>query len=508
MKPVLLAATAALALSTVPAVAQKASDTIKLTVQEGFPILDPYHAPSNEANQWSRDVYGRLVVYDENKRQMIGELVKSWKRVDDQTLEFELRDDVVFTSGNKFTADDVIYTLNYVADPAINIRFKARYTWYDKPEKLGEYKIRLHSKEPRADDLELLAYRFHIFDKAAHEKLEDKTTYGRTVASSSAAYKLVSIDRTGNITITRNDDAIKKFPHLRAPIKTVVGVPIPDRQTQIAQLLTGGVHVLSKASPDTLAEFAKNPNFAQTPFPTRMLVYITMDAAGRSDNKLMANEKLRQAVFKAIDREKIIKAYIPGTDIALRPDGLGFHDNIGFATSTKVIGYDPEGAKKLMAEAGYPDGFDMELGAYVPYKEIAEAIAGELRRVNIRASVNSMPLSVYVKARGDGKLTTLVAEYPAFAQPNMINIMDVFFGGDRDYSNDPVINKAYQEGSKIIDDSKRAALYKTAIDRVNEKAYIYPLSEMPNILIHSKDVVVKPGLTSLTEIRPGDYFWK
>ena len=508
MKPVLLAATAALALSTVPAVAQKASDTLKLTVQEGFPILDPYHAPSNEANQWSRDVYGRLVVYDENKRQMIGELVKSWKRVDDQTLEFELRDDVVFTSGNKFTADDVIYTLNYVADPAINIRFKARYTWYDKPEKLGEYKIRLHSKEPRADDLELLAYRFHIFDKAAHEKLEDKTTYGRTVASSSAAYKLVSIDRTGNITITRNDDAIKKFPHLRAPIKTVVGVPIPDRQTQIAQLLTGGVHVLSKASPDTLAEFAKNPNFAQTPFPTRMLVYITMDAAGRSDNKLMANEKLRQAVFKAIDREKIIKAYIPGTDIALRPDGLGFHDNIGFATSTKVIGYDPEGAKKLMAEAGYPDGFDMELGAYVPYKEIAEAIAGELRRVNIRASVNSMPLSVYVKARGDGKLTTLVAEYPAFAQPNMINIMDVFFGGDRDYSNDPVINKAYQEGSKIIDDSKRAALYKTAIDRVNEKAYIYPLSEMPNILIHSKDVVVKPGLTSLTEIRPGDYFWK
>jgi len=256
MKAVFLASAAALALFAVPASAQKSTDTIKLTVQEGFPVLDPYHAPSNEANQWSRDVYGRMVVYDENKRQMIGELVKSWKRVDDQTLEFELRDDIVFTSGNKFTADDVIYTLNYVADPALNIRFKARYTWYDKPEKLGPYKVRLHSKEPRADDLELLAYRFHIFDKAAHEKLEDKAIYGRTVASSTAAYKLVSIDRTGNLTIMRNDDAIKKFPHLRAPIKNVVGVPIPDRQTQIAQLLTGGVHVLSKASPDTLSEFA------------------------------------------------------------------------------------------------------------------------------------------------------------------------------------------------------------------------------------------------------------
>ena len=90
----------------------------------------------------------------------------------------------------------------------------------------------------------------------------------------------------------------------------------------------------------------------------------------------------------------------------------------------------------------------------------------------------------------------------------MINIMDVFFGGDRDYSNDPIIKKAYEEGSKIIDDAKRTALYKTAIDQVNEKAYIYPLSEMPNIFIHSKDVEIKPGLTSLTETRPGDYFWK
>jgi peptide/nickel transport system substrate-binding protein len=509
MKPIsLAAAAAALALFAVPASAQKANDTIKLTIQEGFPALDLYLAPSNEAGQWVRDVYGRLTVYDEHKGKMIGELAKSWKRIDDKTIEFDLRDDIYFTSGNKFTADDVKYTLEFVKDPALNIRFKARYTWYEDLEVLSPTKIRLRAIQPRADDLELLTYRFLIFDKAVHEKLEDKATYGRTTASSTGAYKLVSIDRAGNIRITRNDDAIKKFPHLRAPIKNVVGVPIPDRQTQIAQLLTGGVHVLSKASPDTLTALAQNPNFVQTPFPTRMLVYMTMDAAGRSDNKILTDVRIRQAIFKAINREGIIKNFIPGADIALRPDGICFHDNIGCASSTKPIAYDPAGAKKLMAEAGYPDGFDIELGAYAPYKEITEAIAGDLRKVGIRASVNSVPLSVYTKLRGDGKLTTLVAEYPTFSQPNMINIMDLFFGGDRDYTHDPIIKKIYSEGSKILDDKKRTELYRQAVDRVNEQAYIYPLSEMPNIFVHSKDVVIKPGMTSITETRPGDYFWK
>jgi peptide/nickel transport system substrate-binding protein len=101
------AAAGALVLMAGSAVAQKAKDTIKVTIQEGFPALDPYNYPSNEAGQWARDIYGRLTVYDEHKGQMIGELAKSWKRIDDRTIEFELRDDIKFSSGNKFTADDV-----------------------------------------------------------------------------------------------------------------------------------------------------------------------------------------------------------------------------------------------------------------------------------------------------------------------------------------------------------------------------------------------------------------
>ena len=507
-KIAMIVSATALALAVFPAEAQKATDTIKVTIIDPFPMLDPYHAPSNEGNQWVRDVYGRLTVYNEHKREMQGELAKAWRKLDDKTLEFDLRDDVSFSSGNKFSAEDVKYTIDYIKDPALNIRFKVRYTWIDRVEVLSPTKVRIHAVRPRADDLEVLAYRFQMFDRAVHSKLEDKASYGRTSASSTGAYKLVSIDRNGNLHVTRNDDAVKKFPHLRAPIKNVVGVPIPDRQTQIAQILTGGVHVIGKSTPDMLAELAKNPDLRLTPFSTRMLVYITLDSAGRSDNKALTDVRVRQAFFKAINREAIIKTFVPGPGIALRPDGICFADNIGCAMTTKPLSYDPDGAKKLLAEAGKPNGFDMELSAYAPYKEVAEAIAGDLRKVGIRASVNSLPLPVYVKLRGDGKLTALVAEYPTFAQPNVINIMDLFFGGDRSYVDDPLINKAYTDGASILDLGKRTELYRAAIDRVNEMSYIYPFSEQPNIYVHSKDVEIKPGLTSITETRPGDYFWK
>jgi peptide/nickel transport system substrate-binding protein len=218
--------------------------------------------------------------------------------------------------------------------------------------------------------------------------------------------------------------------------------------------------------------------------------------------------RVRQAVFKAIDREMLIKTFVPGSDIAIRPDGIGFHDNIGYDSSGKFIAYDPAGAKKLLAEAGYPNGFNIELNAYTPYKEITEAIAGDLRKVGIQASVNPVTQTAYVKMRSENKLTTLVMEYPTFSQPNMINTMDFFFGGDRDYANDPLIRKINNEGPKILDDKKRTELYRQAVDRINEQAFVYPIAEMPAVYVHSKDVEIKQGLTSITEIRPGDYFWK
>lgn len=120
-------------------------------------------------------------------------------------------------------------------------------------------KIRVVAKRPRPDDLLAWAYRFYIYDSGVHSKMENKALYGSKSASTTGVYKLVSISANRGVRLTRNDDAVGKFKHRRAPIKNIVGVPIPETQVQIAQLLTGGVDVVRSTSLDNIKQFAKNP---------------------------------------------------------------------------------------------------------------------------------------------------------------------------------------------------------------------------------------------------------
>src|SRR5579864_685237 len=125
----LLGMLALLALAAGPAVAGPADDTLRIAVSDWWSTLDPYQFPSDEAAVFFRVVYEPLISYDERMHQYVPRLAKSWKRIDERTLEFQLRDDVKFHNGDKFDADDVVATINYISDPSVQIRFKDLYNW-------------------------------------------------------------------------------------------------------------------------------------------------------------------------------------------------------------------------------------------------------------------------------------------------------------------------------------------------------------------------------------------
>jgi hypothetical protein len=86
--------------------------------------------------------------------------------------------------------------------------------------------------------------------------------------------------------------------------------------------------------------------------------------------------------------------------------------------------------------------------------------------------------------------------------------MDFFFREAEDYAQDPVITDARIRGETEFDLEKRTAIYRKAIDRVNEMSYVYPMSELPIVFAHSKDVRLEPNLVTVAEIRITDFFWK
>jgi len=501
----IFAAAALLALGTAPASAGKADDTLRIAVVDWWSTLDPYQFPLDEAGVFYRGVYETLIRYDERTHKIVPRLAKAWRQVDDKTVEFDLRDDVKFHNGDHFDADDVVETIRFLLDPKTQLRFKDVYTWIDKVEKVDQYKVRITAKEAFATELTGFGYRFYIYDSKVLNKLENKADYGRLGAIATGPYKVVSLDQQ-KMVLTRFDGYYDKSR--LAPVKNIIVRPIPDRQTQIAQFMTGNIDLIRNPTADLARELAKDPNSRVTPMHNGLLMYVTLDAAGRSDNKVMTDQRVRKAFMEAIDRHELTKTVIPGGQIAQLLDGICIPANVGCVSSTKPPDYNPANAKKLLAEAGYPDGLDLELDVHQPLADIGEGIAGMLRKVGIRATVRPLPLTLYVRMRGEGKFTAFLGFYPTTAQPDMDNIMDFFFDGNRDYwGADPVIKEAQKLGAVEKDIEKRGDIYKKAIDHVNNKNYILPVADLPMVFIHTKDVVVKENPLTPINTQVDDFYW-
>lgn len=502
----ILGMAAALVLAAGPAFAGKADDTLRIATTDWWSTLDPFQFPLDEAAVFYKTVYEPLVSYNERTHKFVPRLAKSWKQVDDKTLEFDLRDDVHFSNGDKFTADDVVATVNYLRDPNVRMRFKDRYIWVDKVEKLGPYKVRITAKSAFATELETIAYRFFMLDGKVLAGLANKSDYGRVAPVTTGPYKVVSLDQT-KMVLERNDNYYDKTGPVQAHMKHIIVMNIPDRQTQVAEFLTGNIDLIRDVPADMARDLAKTPNATVTERHNGMLMYVTLDAMGRSDNKAMKDQRVRKAFMEAIDRKELAKTVIPGGDIAEILDGICVKGDVACLSSTKPPAYNPEDAKKLLAEAGYPNGLDMEFDVHEPVKQIGEAIAGMVRKVGFRASVRPLPLSLYVRMRGEGKFTAFLGFYPTNAQPDMDNIFDFFFDGNRDYWNDPVIQAAQKAGAVEVDSEKRAEIYEKGVDQVNKMNYILPVADLPMVFVHTKDVKIAENRLSAIDNQVCDYEW-
>src|ERR1700744_4081744 len=199
-----------------------------------------------------------------------------------------------------------------------------------------------------------------MLDSKVLAKLDNKADYGRTGgAIGTGPYKMVSIDQQ-KMVLVRNDDYYDKNGPYSAHIKNIVVRPIPDPQTQIAEFMTGDIDLIRNPSADTARQLAESPNATVTPEHNGMLTYVTLDAQGRSDNKAMMDQRVRKAFMEAIDRKELAKTVLPGGQIAELLDGICIPSNIGCVSSTKPPDFNLEDAKKLLAEAGYPNGLDLE----------------------------------------------------------------------------------------------------------------------------------------------------
>jgi peptide/nickel transport system substrate-binding protein len=491
----LLAALAAALTLGGPAQAEKAKDTLRLAVDQPIRMIDATQNPNPEANLIDRAVLDTLVSYDVATKTYHGQLAESWNQIDDKTLELKLRHGVKFHDGVEMTADDVIYSFQYAMDPKNNFLFKdSRFGWVDSVEKIDPYTVRIHAKQPTAIMLSRLSASPQIVPMHVRAKLADPSTFGLHPIGT-GPYKVESFDSaTGNIVLVKNPDYNWGGYEPAAKIGRIEVTTIPDEQTRLAKILVGDLDLVFHVDYDQAKEIVqRNPDYKIFVAPTISFSYIFFDSADRSGIHVFKDKRVREALLSAIDVEGMRKALLP-PEFAAQPrmDAMCHPAHVGCAWSEKPVAYDPAHAKALLAEAGLSGGFDFELLSWGQAKVISEAVAGDLRKIGVRATVNNTTVNVFQTARGEGKAQTQVTLWDnGGGVPDVDTTTQFFYApSSRNYTDDSELAKWTDEAGSELDPAKREAIYKKLFDKVTSERYGMPLAELPAILVVSKDIVV------------------
>lgn len=491
-----------LSLIAAEALAQKNQDTVRIALPEPVKRIDAYHFPVKDANFYTREIFEPLIRYHEADGKFVPALARSWKRIDPTTIEFELRDDIKFTNGNSFDAEDVVKILAWRNDPKTRLEFKGRTAMFKGAEKLGPHVVRIYTRQPTATDLMALAYSLPIYDSKVFDALEDKSDYGKNPIST-GSIKVVSFDNTAGIVVERNED-YDRGP--KPAYRRLIGVPLPDRQTQTAHLLAGTVDAIKVETRDQYDELARMPNLVAYSRSQFAILVMEIDVRGRSARKELLDPRVRKALMMAIDRRALADSLIPGkaelVNAQCMPGMLACH------VTTEPPGFDPAGAKKLLAEAGHEGGFDLVIQSRTLARSAAIAVAGQLRAIGINATVDYRPVVGYRKARDEGILQVAVVDTPVGSTPDASNPLDQSWGNDsfRLVDDDEVL-KWKQEGIRELDPEKRKAIYGRVYDRINERHYAMPMATWPDTWIHVKGLEITAKTWRRDGVAVQDFAW-
>src|ERR1043166_4810795 len=459
-----------------PATAQKSADTLRIVMRDALPNIDPYYNNLRTGVVMHHQGWDALVYRNPDTFKLEPLLATEWKQPDPTTIEFTLRPGVKFHDGSPFTADDVVYTINLIADPASRLSTPANYNWLDKAEKTGDLSVRVKLKRPNPAALDYFALVMPIYPKAYREKVGPEGYAKAPIGA--GPYKVTKWEAGASIEFERFEDYWAGSPKGKPAIKKLSVRFVPDAATEMTELLAGRADWIWNVNADQFDNINKLPNLSAVRKESMRVGYLSLDAAGRTgaDNPL-TKLKVRQAIWHAIDRKTIADKLVTGGSRV--PPAPCFPSQFGCDAKAAVkYDYDPKKAKELLAEAGYPNGFDTEMVPYVQPTSWPAAIQSYLQAVGIRARINQLQVAPAIQKAWRGEAPLYMGSGGSYSINDVSAIFPVMYGKDANdnYSRDPELEKLVAEGGATGDKAVRAKAYAAAIKIMTEKAYWLPIN--------------------------------
>ena len=388
------------------------------------------------------NIYDRLVevkVAEDGTSSIVPSLAESWEiSPDGLEYTFHLAQGVKFHNGNDFTAEDVRYTFNRMLteEGAMNTEavdqikgaaelLAGEAETLEGVEVIDDYTVKITLKEPFAAFLACISTAgASIYDSEATEAAGDQFGMDPALTVGTGPFKFASWTLNDRIVMVRNEEYWKGAAQLPGVVIRI----IPDTETQTMMFENGELDIIDlDYVTDAVDRFTATYPDQIVQAPRVGITYLTMN----HNKEPFQDPKVRKAVQMAVDKQAILDALYGGrgqVEYGIIPHGL-----IGFNPNQTPINYDPEAAKALLAEAGYGDGFTMELSANSADSDTTtmalEIIKDQLAEVGINAEIKNYDESTWLETRKAGELGSFLATWTAdFNDPD--NFMYTFFGNE------------------------------------------------------------------------------
>jgi len=492
-----------------------------LTIGLGTDVTatDPHYHNLTPNNNVASHIFGYLVERDD-KSQPIAGLATEWKTVDPTTWEFKLRKGVKFHDGSEFTAADVVASIERVPKvPNSPSPFTAYTKQITKIEIVDPYTIRFKTAQPyplMPSDMSQIA----IINKQYAGASTDDFNSGKA-AIGTGPYKLARFTKGDRLELVRND----AWWGGKTPWDKVTLRILTQDAARVAALLSGDVQVIENVPTADVARLKGDKKLAIYRGISDRLMYVHMDSDraitptvtakdGKPlDKNPLKDARVRKALSKMINRPAIVDRVMEGEAIPagqLVPDFL-----FGATKNLKVEAFDPEGAKKLLAAAGYPEGFEITLYAtnnrYVNDAKIAQAIAQMWTRGGVPTKVIAMPSATFFPQATDLKFSVLLAGWSTGTGESSSSLKALLMTFNKDkgygtanrgrYSNTKV-DALTEDALQIVDDVKRETYLQRAAELAIGDTGLIPLHFQVSLW------ATRDGITYVPRVDEQTQAWK
>lgn len=512
MKPLLLTLlTAALLTSAAGASAQ----SLRIAYADPVSSLDPQL--NNHAGDRSLALHVWESLLDRRDDRNLPGLAESWKAIDANTWEFKVRKGVKWQDGQPFTADDLVFSLERARNvPGSVAPYTSSLRTVESVSAPDPYTLVVKTSVPNP----LLVQNIdsvYIVSRHIGEKSQTEDYNSGKAVIGTGPYRLVSYAQGDRTLFERNKDYWGKPPLWDSVDYRFIANPA----SRTAALLAGDVDVIDKVSPQDVKKLNATPSVKVFAYPgLRALLIQPSFRAGPNEfirdnqGKPLAENPLRdvrvrQALSLAINRKAIVERILQNT--VTEANQWMPAKTFGYNPEVKDIANDPAQAKKLLADAGYPDGF--QLTVHVPgdryplAPETLQAVAQFWARIGIKVDLQVVPWSVYASRANKNEYAVTVIAWGNGTGEASYGLLNVLASADPAkgqgssnwgrYSN-PQVDKDLELASAEFDDAKREAILRDSVKIVTDDVGVLPLFHYQNIWAARKGLRVDPQVSDRT----------